>query len=181
MNRFSIQGYNDDHTEFEITPQQVKRTEQKAAIINIARQYYQVVIPIICMVLAMIKLIMAIRLFRVCSVKSKFRAKRDFHAKLGPLLNPWHVAYLDLASAFVFCVLPIWCYILKKKIEPKILLQLCAFCLGMVLFMNIFTNMRGSLWLFGINLLSTGIFYLIDYGMKVFDNSTQMLNRAYSV
>ncbi|EKE40615.1 hypothetical protein ENUP19_0050G0028 [Entamoeba nuttalli] len=178
---YSVQSYDDKDTFSVYDQKKIDRAEEQEYIVGLLKQIYQVVVPIVCVFLAVVKCVLVIRLFFKLATKSIWVVKRDWYAKLGPALNPYHLVLLDLLSSGLFLVIPLWVFLLRKKISLSFLL-LNIVCFGALSFiMLFFTSFGGSMWLFGINIAVYCIFILIDVVLQKMFNVHVMLSHSYSV
>ena len=181
MDKYQVQSYNDTDNDYTYDQKQIQRAEDQEVIIGYLKQAYNIIVPVISIILAVIKIALGIRLWHLIMTRTRWQVRRDFHIKLGPMLNPKHLALLEFASAAVFLLIPIWMLILKKKLTRKVVVIVIAFCAVLCVVMLPFTSMFGSFWLFGINLFLYCCFLFLDYMLYDHFKVSEMLNKSYSV
>ncbi|ELP95175.1 hypothetical protein EIN_429510 [Entamoeba invadens IP1] len=177
---YKVQQY-EENDNFKYTPQQTERMETQEAIVDFLKKFYQIIVPVISAVMAVVKLGFALRLSLVIMSKSWFWVKRDWQIKLGPQLNPYHLVLLDLLSCGFFCVIPIYVFIIKKAIDQSFLLKNILACVILFVVLLFFTYFIGAFWLIGINIVLYTAFFWCDYVLKNVYNVSIKLNKAYSV
>ena len=179
---YQVQSYDDKQsTEFTYDQEKIRKAEDQEVIIDWLKKAYQMIVPIISTLLALVKAFLGVRLSYLLLTRSKWQVRRDFQIKLGPMLNPWHLALLELASAGIFIVIPIYVWVFKQKVTRKMILSVIGFCTFCCIIMLPFTSMFGSFWLFGINDFLYLCFLVLDYLLHDKFKVQALLNNSYSV
>ena len=178
---YEVQSYDDKNNEFTYDQEKIRKAEDQEMIIDWLKSAYQIIVPVISAILAVVKAFLGVRLLIIILTKTRWRVRRDWQIKLGPMLNPWHLALLELASAGIFIIIPCWVMIFKKKVTRKSILCIVGLCSFLCLIMLPFTSKFGSFWLFGINDFLYLCFLVLDYLLHDKFKVQSLLNNSYSV
>ena len=178
---YEVQSYDDTKVEFTFDQKEIDRAENTEVIMIWLKKAYQIIVPAISALLAIVKFFFGFRLLFLLFTRSIWRVKWDFQIKLGPMLNPWHLALLELASGLIFILIPCWVLIFKQKVTRKIILVIISVCTFLCFIMIFFTSAFGSFWLFGINDFLYIVFLVLDYLVHDRFKMQALLNNSYSV
>ena len=174
-----VQTYNDDDRT--LSYREVKKIEEKVAFYDILKDFYQILVPIIGLVAGAIKLLLGCRLFMKVMTESRRYVRRDFHIKLGPMLNPTHLALLDMLSGLSFLIIPFMKMVLKKEVDSKMVLYNIVTDFALFIIMQPFTSFMGTVWLFGLNIMFMAVFWGVGYFLQHNDKNSKLLNENYSL